>query len=82
MQWFVLSDIFDLPIFHPSFTCLVVSDADYLPFTRLRTTNNVVRKELPPADDTTSTDIDIPYGLPFDNTSQTTAYVSADQYLE
>lgn len=54
----------------------IVSDTDHLPFVQLRTTANVVKKDLPPADDATSTDIDIPVGFPFDSTSQTTAYVS------
>lgn len=53
-----------------------VSDAAFLPFITLRTTDGVVKKDLPPSDDTTSIDIDIPYGLTFDKTSQTTAYVS------
>lgn len=53
----------------------IVSDTDFLPFTLLRTTASVVNKVLPPADDTTSIDIDIPVGLAFGNTSQTTAYV-------
>ncbi len=38
----------------------------------------VKKKNLPPADDAASTDIDIPFGFAFDNTSQTTAYVSVD----
>ena len=61
------------------YVCLV-SDTDYLPFTRLRNTTNVVNKGLPPADDTTSIDIDIPFGLPFDNASQKTAYVSISMH--
>ena len=58
-----------------------VSDTDFLPFTRLRTTGSVVKKDLPPADDVTSVDIDIPFGLAFGNTSQTTAYVSAQNLV-
>ena len=54
-----------------------VSDTEYLAFTKLRTTNDVVKKDLPPADDAISTDIDIPSGLAFGNSSQTTVYVSS-----
>ena len=56
------------------------SDASYLPFITLRTTNNVVKKFLPPADDSISNDIDILTGFAFDNTTQTTVYVSASLY--
>jgi hypothetical protein len=51
------------------------SDVDYLPFIKLRNTTNVVKKDLPPADDTTSTDIDVPLGFAFGNISPTTVYV-------
>ena len=59
-----------------SFFTLLVSDADFLAFINLRSTAGVTKKDLPPADDTTSSDIDIPFGLVFDNASQTTVYVS------
>ena len=51
------------------------SDVDYLPFVKLRNTTNVVKKDLSPADDTTSTDIDVPFGFAFGNISLTTVYV-------
>ena len=57
------------------------SDASYLPFITLRTANNVVKKSLPPADDSISNGIDIPAGFAFDNTTQTTVYVSVDQSI-
>ena len=58
------------------FICLTAdSDVDYLPFIKLRNTTNVVKKDLPLADDTTSTDIDVPLGFTFGSTSQTTVYV-------
>ena len=53
----------------------LVSDTNFLSFTRLGITSGVVKKDLPPSDDETSTDIDIPLGVGFENTSQTTAYV-------
>ena len=34
-----------------------------------------MKKDLPPADDTTSTDIDVPLGFAFGKTTQTTVYV-------
>jgi hypothetical protein len=37
-----------------------------------------VKKDLPPADDTTSTDIDVPFGFAFGNISLTTVYVWLD----
>ena len=58
------------------FTLATVTDVDYLPFIELGNTTNVIRKELPPADDSSSTDIDIPIGFAFGNTFQKTVYVS------
>ena len=52
------------------------SDADYLPFVTLRRTMNVVKKTLPPADDSISNDIHIPVGFAFGSTSQLNVYVS------
>lgn len=52
------------------------SDGDYLTFINLKSTANVVKKTLPPADDSISNDIDIPVGFAFGNTSQSTVYVS------
>lgn len=63
------------------YNVILVSDVDFLPFMRLRTTNGVVKKDLPPADDATSIDIDIPNGLALDSTSQITAYVSVGKQL-
>lgn len=54
----------------------IVSDTDFLPFTKLQTIGNVKKKSLPPADDAASTDIDISTGLAFGNTSQKIVYVS------
>lgn len=56
-------------------TSFADSDVDYLPFIKLRNTTNVVKKDLSPADDTTSTDIDVPFGFVFGNISLTTVYV-------
>ena len=53
----------------------VDSDVDYLPFIKLRNTTNDVKKYLSPADDTVSTDIDVPFGFVFGNISLTTVYV-------
>ena len=52
------------------------SDANYLTFIALRSTSNVVRKSLPPADDSISGDIDIPAGFAFGNTTLAKVYVS------
>lgn len=52
-----------------------ISEIDYLPFLRLRAVTNA-KKDLPPSDDTTSSEINIPFGMAFGNAFQTTAYVS------
>ena len=49
---------------------------------KLRTTEGVVKKDLPPADDATSIDVDIPNGFAFDSTSLTSADVSVDKKLQ
>ena len=64
-----------------SITYTADSDVEYLPFVKLRNTTNVVKKDLPPADDTTSADIDVPVGFAFGNTSQTTVYVGLKVFI-
>lgn len=59
------------------FTLISESDVDYLPFISLRSTSNVVKKSLPPADDSISSAIDIPAGFAFGNTTMSTVYVRA-----
>lgn len=40
-----------------------------------------MKKVLPPADDSTSADIDVPFGVTFGNTSQSTIYVWLEMVL-
>lgn len=54
----------------------LASDTDFLAFMELVTAGGVVKKSLPPAYDAISTDIEIPFGFAFGNTSQPTVYVS------
>lgn len=57
--------------------CLILLDSDvyHIPFIVLSNTNDVVTKELPLADNSASTDIEIPIGFAFGNTFQTSVYV-------